>query len=207
MSKESAKINSVYFVGSVSSKEKYGDRYKQIEQVFKDLNYEVYAPVNDANLKEIHTNSREEHVKFYKEVQKKIKESDVFVAEISVSSSSIGYEIGFAVAINKPVLLLRSDEKGTPPGSPLLGNPSKLVTLLEYNSSNLEKKIKSFIRKAEKGIFVKRLPIEFTHNQVEYIEFRQGRGVERQSFNSAVREIVDQARDDDAKFKKFLAEF
>ncbi|MEK6828108.1 MAG: ATPase, T2SS/T4P/T4SS family, partial [Nanoarchaeota archaeon] len=75
-----------------------------------------------------------------------------------------------------------------------MANPSKLVTLVEYTEKNLKAKLEQFMKKAKKGIFVKRLPIEFTHNQVEYVEYRQRSDGKKKSFNATVREIIEDAK-------------
>lgn len=196
----------VYFVASLVGKQKYQMEYKLIAEAFRKIGCTVWDDINNADPEKIWNRSKEQSEKYISEVQRKIKDADIFVGELSHASSSIGYEIGFAVGNSKPVLVLVKE--GVPGvGEPFRGSKNKLLTVTSYTDSNLTSKIKSFVKKAEKGIFIKRLPIEFTQNQVEYVEFRQGRGVDRQSFNSSIREIVEEARAKDEKFKSFLAQF
>ncbi len=189
----------VYFVAALIAKNEYGKYWQKIADTFRDLGYEVWDDVNNISADEARQYSKEQITDYFKEVQKRIKDADIFVAEESHSSSSIGYEIGYAMGNNKPCLVLRMDHL-SPSGAPLRGNPSKLLSYVNYNPQNLERRIKQFEKKARKGIFVKRLPIEFTQNQVEYVMYRQTAGPKKKSFNSAVREIIDKARYHDAEF-------
>lgn len=185
----------VYFVGSLSAKDKYGWAYEKIAMAFRERGYFVWDDVNivDWNLAQ---NLNDSEMKQYQTgVLKRIRNCDIFVAEISYPSSSIGYEIGYAVAQSKPILLLRSDDLKNKPGSAIRGNNSNLLNLLTYNQNNLVNQINKFLKKAQKGIFAKRLPIEFTQGQVDFIEKLQS--INKKSFNATVREIIDNAINED----------
>lgn len=178
-----------YFVAPVVAKNKYGDNYRNISESIKKNGYKVYDDVNNISLQEIKSISDNEISKYMTLVEKRIRNCDIFVAEISYPSISIGYEIGYAVAKSKPILLLRvRDLENESLGAPLRGNGSKLMNIFHYESSDLDKQIKKFLRKVEKGIFVKRLPIEFTSDQVNYVQNLQLES--GKSFNSTVREII-----------------
>ncbi len=181
----------VYFVASLAAKEQYGKYFEQIASILRDLGFIVWDDVNNIGIEEAHGFSKEKITDYYVSVQKKIKEADIFIAELSHPSSAVGYEIGYAVANDKPVLVLRSDKVKTVPGAPLRGNPSKLLTIYKYNKYNLKERIESFLKKAQKGIFVKRIPIEFTQEQVDHIQKRQ-RIDKKSSFNATVRGIINE---------------
>lgn len=62
-----------------------------------------------------------------------IQECDVLIAEVSAPSHGVGYEIGFALGIGKPVLsLCRGDRKVT---KMISGNPDENLTLKMYSST------------------------------------------------------------------------
>jgi len=48
---------------------------------------------------------------------------DLLVAEVSVPSLGVGYELGYAVALKKPVLCLYKSESGRPLSAMIAGNP------------------------------------------------------------------------------------
>jgi len=195
-------INTAYFIASLQGKDKWGKNYNKIYEILKSQDLEVSYPIKDVSKDEILNLSDDEFKDYLVKNQKSIKESDVFVAEVTPSSSNVGYEVGFAVAHAKPVLLLRHESADVHTAPTFRGNPSKLLTLSYYNEENLEQKIRSFLKKAKKGIFVKRLPIEFTQDQVEYVQYRQGIGT-RQSFNATIRQVVDEAALNDEDYKAF----
>lgn len=189
MNKENKRT--VYFVASLAAKDEYDWAFKQIAKSFKDLRYTIWDDVNKISADDARKYTDKEIREYYQGVQKRIKESDIFVAELSKPSSAVGYEIGYAVANDKPTLVLRSDKLQTEPGAPLRGNPSRHLHIFKYNKYNLTERIESFIKKAEKGIFVKRVPVEFTQNQLDHIHKRQ-KNDKKSSFNATVRMIIDE---------------
>lgn len=201
MSKSSKKT--IFFVAPISGRDKYGKYYDKITSFFKKKGFDIIDASDDFTLTDLNSFTKDDLRNYYVSYQNTIKEADYFVSESSVSSASVGYEIRFAVANNKPTLVLRREDEAQP-GPPLSGNPSKLLSYAEYNDKNLEKKLESFLKKAEKGIFVKRLPIEFTHNQVEYVTYRQFSAGVKRSFNAIVREIIEEARAKDKKYKETM---
>ena len=75
----------------------------------------------------------------------RIKESDVLVAEVSVPSLGVGYEIAFAEKLGKKILCLYKGNNGGRLSAMISGNPN--VVLLEYDGENdLEEKIKEFFQ-------------------------------------------------------------
>lgn len=59
-----------------------------------------------------------------------IRSCDVLVAEASVPSHGVGYEIGFALSIGKPVLALY--QEGRKVSKMISGNPDKNLTVKMY---------------------------------------------------------------------------
>jgi len=64
---------------------------------------------------------------------------DLLVAEVSVPSLGVGYELGYAVALNKPVLCLYRSESGRPLSAMIAGSPGIQTT--PYASMDEAKKI------------------------------------------------------------------
>lgn len=62
-----------------------------------------------------------------------IRSCDALVAEVSVPSHGVGYEIGFALSLGKPVLCLyRADRKVS---KMLTGNPDPRLSLAGYDTT------------------------------------------------------------------------
>ena len=75
-----------------------------------------------------------------------IRESDALIAEVSVPSHGVGYEIGFALGLGKPVLALH--QQGRKISKMICGNPDPNLYVMEYeNSSHAITLIREFLSK------------------------------------------------------------
>lgn len=75
-----------------------------------------------------------------------IKHCDVLIAEVSVPSHGVGYEIAFALGIGKPVLCIHRQERRV--SKMITGNPHPLLVVKSY--STLEEAmslVKGFLQK------------------------------------------------------------
>ncbi len=61
-----------------------------------------------------------------------IRSSDVLIAEVSVPSHGVGYEIGFALELGKPVLALY--QQGRKVSKMITGNPDPNLKVMPYES-------------------------------------------------------------------------
>ena len=61
-----------------------------------------------------------------------LKSSDVMIADVTVPSLGVGYEIGFAEALNIPILCLYNPKNKKPLSAMITGN--KYVIWKEYNN-------------------------------------------------------------------------
>jgi nucleoside 2-deoxyribosyltransferase len=62
-----------------------------------------------------------------------IRESDVLIAEVSVPSHGVGYEIGFALGIGKPVLCVY--QAGRKVSKMITGNPDEHLQVTVYQDA------------------------------------------------------------------------
>jgi len=58
---------------------------------------------------------------------------DILIAEVSVPSHGVGYEIGFALGIGKPVLALYQDDLKV--SKMISGNPDSNLTVKPYRTA------------------------------------------------------------------------
>jgi nucleoside 2-deoxyribosyltransferase len=61
-----------------------------------------------------------------------IRDCDLLIAEISVPSHGVGYEIGFALGVGKPVLALH--QNGRKVSKMISGNPDENLTVKPYST-------------------------------------------------------------------------
>jgi len=77
-----------------------------------------------------------------------IDSCDLLVAEVSTPSHGVGFEIGYALHQNKPVLCLHI--KGTPVSKMITGNGDPNLTVLAYSNKNdIETLIQNYLRSLE----------------------------------------------------------
>ncbi len=123
----------IYFCGSIAGGRKYLDVYKKIVGYLQANGCHVptehiIAPdVLDAE-KELTAEQ------IYQRDVEWLKGSDAAVAEISNPSLGVGYEIGFALNIDKPVLALY--ERGLFVSRMITGNEHPLLTVREYKDDD-----------------------------------------------------------------------
>ncbi len=63
-----------------------------------------------------------------------IKEADALVAEVSTPSHGVGYEIGYALGLGKPVLCLHHASRSI--SKMISGNPNPLLQVAAYQDEN-----------------------------------------------------------------------
>jgi nucleoside 2-deoxyribosyltransferase len=79
-----------------------------------------------------------------------IKESDLLVAEVSTPSHGVGYEIGYALSLDKPVLCLYQKDRKV--SKMISGNPHPLLTVQAYhNQQGALKALERFLSQLSEG--------------------------------------------------------
>lgn len=73
-----------------------------------------------------------------------IRSADVVIAEVTNPSLGVGYELGYAEALQKPILCLFDAESERKLSAMIAGNPT--LSVLKYTKSNMPaQKIKEFL--------------------------------------------------------------
>jgi hypothetical protein len=184
------KKKTAYFVAAMMGKEEYGQYYQQAADIIKEYGYTVYDDVNNYSIEFILNRSDRDTEKYWKlSAMKNIYNSDIFVADITKSSTSIGVEMGLAISDYKPTLLLRHESVKSHLPVPLIAMNSK-VTVIDYSEENMSIQIVKWLKKVEEGEVTKFMNVGFTKKQISFIEYLQKR--ERiKSFALALRLILD----------------
>ncbi len=76
-----------------------------------------------------------------------LSSSDLVVAEVTVASLGVGYELGWATALKKPVLCLHRTISGRPLSAMIAGSPS-IQKAAYFTMDEAEKIIEEFVRKS-----------------------------------------------------------
>jgi nucleoside 2-deoxyribosyltransferase len=94
--------------------------------------------IGDASLSEIGDDGPNDRYIFNRDMAWLLA-SDVLVAEVSIPSLGVGYELGCAVALKKPVLCLYTSNAERPLSAMIAGSPDIITAV--YSSMDEAKKI------------------------------------------------------------------
>ncbi|MBK9923959.1 MAG: nucleoside 2-deoxyribosyltransferase [Anaerolineales bacterium] len=122
----------VYFACSITCGREFEPVYQAIVQALVEKGHEVPT----AHLAESGVTAIEAVIdpnEVYSRDVTWIRACDVLIAEVSVPSHGVGYEIGFALGIGKPVLAI--SQKGRKVSKMILGNPDPKLTVKTYETS------------------------------------------------------------------------
>ena len=126
----------IYFACSITGGRELESTYQQIVAALIADGHEI--PTSHLAQSEVIENEREltPHYVYERDVNW-IKNCDVLIAEVSVPSHGVGYEIAFALEIGKPVLCIY--ETGRKVSKMIIGNPDPALITKSY--ANLEEAI------------------------------------------------------------------
>jgi len=123
----------IFFAGSIRGGRQLIPTYQYIIRFLKSRNFTVISEhVAAEGLEKAEARMTEQEI--YEKDANWIEESDRVVAEITVPSIGVGYEICHAVKHNKPVLCVY--QEGTKASAMVLGNSTGYVTAKSYSNKN-----------------------------------------------------------------------
>lgn len=140
----------VYFACSISGGRQDEAVYQHLVDFLLRLNIEVpTAHIAETGIEEI--DAREASRDIYQRDVDWIRESDLLVAEVSTPSHGVGYEIGYALDLAKPVLCLY--QKRVVVSKMITGNPHPLLTVKAYDDlPDAEEFLKRFLDISQKDL-------------------------------------------------------
>lgn len=193
-----------YFSATISDTKESRERYEKIIKTLKDLDVEVLQyGSHQISPHELLNQSDEDIKKVYKELDKFLKEADIYISEISEPSVGIGYEISQAITQRKPVLALNFEKSDFHPLATIQGLKSKYITYKKYNLNTLEDIIKEFIRDSKKKIDTKFILI-ISPEIDRYLEWAAD--YKRMHKAQVVRNAVEKEMESDKDYQKYLAD-
>jgi nucleoside 2-deoxyribosyltransferase len=134
----------IYFACSITGGREFESVYQTITQALAEDCHRVPT----AHLAESGITAREaviDPLEVYSRDVAWIRESDVLIAEVSIPSHGVGYEIGFALGLGKQVLALY--EEGRKVSKMISGNPDPNLHVKAYkNSGHAVELIRDFLR-------------------------------------------------------------
>ncbi len=133
----------IYFACSITGGREYEQHYQAMTRFLLDEGHEVpTAHLAESNILEV------EQVVIPSEIYARdvdwILSSNILIAEVSVPSHGVGYEIGFALNAGKHVLCIH--QIGRPVSKMITGNPHPLLTINAYeNISQALEQLSKFV--------------------------------------------------------------
>lgn len=151
----------VYLACSSAKIERYIDYYKLIRRCILDLNHEIVAdwvgrisnriekaPIQPAPILSA-IDLREEGIKA-------IDKSDCLVADVSIPSASVGYQMAYALSKKIPVLCLYSLEFGRKHAPQIINaSNSSILRVMSCKKLDIKERINEFIRSIPTGKLTK----------------------------------------------------
>ena len=121
----------IYFACSITGGREFEPVYQAIVRALAENDHDVLTAhlAEPAAIKSEAALSSDE---VYTRDVEWIRASNVLIAEVNVPSHGVGYEIGFALGIGKPVLAL--SEEGCKISKMISGNPDPILKVKTYKS-------------------------------------------------------------------------
>ena len=122
----------IYFACSITGGREFEPVYQNLVRALEREKHQVltaHLAESGAGTSEAAINPREIYIR---DVDW-IRECDALIAEVSVPSHGVGYEIGFALGAGKPVLALYRDDRKV--SKMISGNPDQLLQVKTYHDN------------------------------------------------------------------------
>lgn len=125
----------IYFVASISGKQKLLKEYQLIVDSLKELGHNVTENTLEPTVDYVYGLSEEDKSAYYKQMMALIQSSDLVIAEVSHPSLGVGHEISIALEKGKPVVALHN---GTGAAHLFEGMQSEKMIVIDYTIANLK---------------------------------------------------------------------
>ena len=122
----------IYFACSITGGREFESVYQAVVHALTENGHSVLtAHLVESDVVEVEAGLSPEDV--YTRDTNWIRECDVLIAEVSVPSHGVGYEVGFALGIGIPVLALHRE--GRKVSKMISGNPDKKLAITAYSTT------------------------------------------------------------------------
>jgi nucleoside 2-deoxyribosyltransferase len=137
----------IYLSGAIAAGRQKVATYQQIAEIVHTLGHRITSPqVADPKVTNDGQGEPVNPQEIYLRDMQQLGNSDCMIAEITIPSLGVGYEIATAIQQNKPVLCLYDLLDAPKRISAIIsGHTSPLLSLRGYSQNNLSDLIKSWI--------------------------------------------------------------
>lgn len=195
----------IYFTASTAEFNKYKDLYFQIRDLLiseshiltRDWLSDAKDRIDQGKI------DRTDIKEIYKECMKALNEADLVIIEDTVSNFSTGHQITVALQRQKPTLVLRSVPKNQHfKNSFIQGIESDSLEVHQYDDSNLEDIIRTFIKKYENANQKNRFHLVLSEVERKYLDWAQFS--KNKSRTKLIRDAIRKAMEEDGEFGEYL---
>jgi len=133
----------IYFACSITGGREFESTYKAIVHTLTEDGHEVpTAHLAESGITEVEA-LIDPHDVYERDVTW-IRNCDILIAEVSIPSHGVGYEIGYSLGLGKPVLVLYQEARKV--SKMISGNPDLNLTVKAYRSlENAIAQIREFL--------------------------------------------------------------
>lgn len=124
-------MKKIYFACSITGGRKDEHIYQKLVDHMENVGFQVpTAHIAETGVEKM--DEGDAPLDIYQRDVDWIEESDLLVAEVSTPSHGVGFEIGYALHVEKPVLCLYQQDRKV--SKMITGNPNPLLTVQAYES-------------------------------------------------------------------------
>jgi nucleoside 2-deoxyribosyltransferase len=138
----------IYFAGSIRGGREDVLHYEGIIQYLRSFGTVLTEHVGDTALTETGDDGPDDRF-IHERDMAWLRDCDLVIAEVTVPSLGVGYELGWACALQKPVLALYRPDQGKRLSAMIAGNTKNIVTAEYVDAVAAKAAIRDFIAKTE----------------------------------------------------------
>lgn len=141
---------------------------------------------------------------FFGKVLKAMDEAEVIIVEDTVSNFSTGFITTYAIQRNKPILVLRTQDKKSHFKDSLLdGVGSETLEIVNYKYEELDRIVKTFLKKYENSNNKTRFNLVLSGVERNYLDWaKQNRGDSR---TKLIRTSIRRTIENDLEYQSYLS--
>lgn len=195
----------IYFACSSAEIEKHKETYLQVIRSIKELGHKISVDWLERSLEDGKSDQEWKEI-IKKEGIRAIKRSDALIAEVSLPSSSVGYQVALAISDKRPVLCLYSADFGEKkPPKVIDANSSSLLRINKYSRSTLRQIVSKFLISVAGKRLVK-FNFIVTPEIEEYLDWASKDG--KNSKSEILREkVINEIIPSDKEYQRYLKKF
>lgn len=145
----------IYFTASNDVSSKIKKQYREIINLLSGLDYNVLEGIFD-KLSTHRIGKQLSYEDIHNHIINKINQSDILIADISIPSGGVGYQIYHAYSQKKPIIILYSENKNSNPSIVIRGMDPKRIYLLKYDTiSEIQERLPGIINDCAKRLKVR----------------------------------------------------